>query len=123
MSSSSGPRKAGGTTSELEDPAYATAKFFGALTQVHGYLQMPVDQAAQAVQHSADGSAYAQYDLMATLTDQRVHRSVAPRGLVLARPRAAAGGEPGRRRPGAGRSLRAQWGRTADYRDHLGPFG
>ena len=60
------PSEGWGTTSELEDPAYATAKFFGALTQVHGYLQMPVDQAAQAVQHSADGSAYAQYDPMAT---------------------------------------------------------
>ena len=59
------PSEGWGTTSELEDPAYATARFFGALTQVHGYLQLPVDQAAQAVQHSADGSAYAQYDLMA----------------------------------------------------------
>jgi hypothetical protein len=60
------PSEGWGTASQLEDPVYATAKFFGALTQVRGYLQMPVDEAAQAVQHSADGSAYAQYDLMAS---------------------------------------------------------
>jgi hypothetical protein len=60
------PSEGWGTTSQLEDPVYATYKFFGALTHVRGYLEIPVDQAAQAVQHSADGSAYSQYDLMAT---------------------------------------------------------
>jgi len=59
------PSEGWGTASQLEDPVYATAKFFGALTRVRGYLQMPVDRAAQAVQRSADGSAYSQYDLMA----------------------------------------------------------
>jgi hypothetical protein len=60
------PSEGWGTASQLEDPVYATTKFFGALNQIPGYLQMPVDEAAQAVQHSADGSAYAQYDRMAT---------------------------------------------------------
>jgi hypothetical protein len=60
------PSEGWGTTAQLENPVYATTKFFGALVQVHGYLNMPVDQAAQAVQHSADGSAYSQYDLMAS---------------------------------------------------------
>lgn len=59
------PSEGWGTARQLENPVYATTRFFGALTHVRGYLQMPVDQAAQAVQHSADGSAYAQYDLMA----------------------------------------------------------
>ncbi len=72
------PSEGWGTASELEDPAYATSKFFGALIRVPGWLDLPVDQAAQAVQHSADGSAYTQYDLMAaTLTSaytgQRAH--------------------------------------------------
>ena len=63
------PSEGWGTASELEDPVYATGKFFGALIRVPGWLDLPVDQAAQAVQHSADGSAYSQYDLMAaTLT-------------------------------------------------------
>ena len=72
------PSEGWGTASELEDPVYATGKFFGALIRVPGWLDLPVDQAAQAVQHSADGSAYSQYDLMAaTLTSaytgQRAH--------------------------------------------------
>jgi hypothetical protein len=60
------PSEGWGTTSELEDPIYATSKFFAALTRVPGYLQMPIDEAAQAVQRSADGSAYSQYDLTAS---------------------------------------------------------
>ena len=60
------PSEGWGTASELQDPVYATAKFFGALTKIPGWAQLPVDQAAQDVQHSADGSAYSQYDLMAT---------------------------------------------------------
>jgi hypothetical protein len=60
------PSQGWGTTAQLENPVYATTRFFGALVQVHGYLNMPVDQAAQAVQRSADGSAYSQYDLMAS---------------------------------------------------------
>ncbi|MBV9793470.1 MAG: hypothetical protein JO016_05965 [Actinobacteria bacterium] len=59
------PSEGWGTASQLKDPVYATAAFFGALTKVHGWQELPVDQAAQDVQHSADGSAYSQYDLMA----------------------------------------------------------
>ena len=60
------PSEGWGTTSELEDPVYATTKFFAALTQVPAYLSMPVYQAAQDVQHSADGSAYAQWERTAS---------------------------------------------------------
>jgi len=72
------PSEGWGTASELEDPVYATGKFFGALIRVPGWLDLPVDQAAQAVQHSADGSAYSQYDRMAAAltsayTGQRAH--------------------------------------------------
>jgi hypothetical protein len=72
------PSEGWGTASQLKDPVYATAAFFGALTKVHGWQQLPVDQAAQDVQHSADGSAYSQYDLMArsmaiAFTGQEAH--------------------------------------------------
>ena len=72
------PSEGWGTASELEDPVYATSKFFGALIRVPGWLDLPIDRAAQAVQHSADGSAYSQYDLMATTltsayTGQQAH--------------------------------------------------
>jgi len=61
------PSQGWGTTAELEDPIYAATRFFGALVQVPGYTGLPVDQAAQDVQHSADGSAYEQYAEVATL--------------------------------------------------------
>jgi len=60
------PSEGWGPTKKLEDPVYATTKFFRVLANVHGYLKLPVYQAAQAVQHSADGSAYIQYEQMAT---------------------------------------------------------
>lgn len=55
------PSQGWGTTAQLEDPAYAAAAFFGALVQVPDWAGLPVDQAAQDVQRSADGSAYEQY--------------------------------------------------------------
>ena len=61
------PSQGWGTTAELEDPVYATTKFFAALVRLPGYTKMPVDQAAQDVQHSADGYAYEQWVEVATL--------------------------------------------------------
>jgi len=59
------PSQGWGPTRKLENPIYATTKFFGALKDIRGYQKMPVYQAAQAVQRSADGSAYIQYERMA----------------------------------------------------------
>jgi hypothetical protein len=72
------PSQGWGPRAKLENPVYATTKFFRALRAIHGYQTMPVYQAAQAVQHSADGSAYIQYERMATemasaFTGQRGH--------------------------------------------------
>jgi len=58
------PSQGWGRRSQLEDPVYATSVFFGALAKVPGYQQMPVYKAAQAVQRSADGTAYQQYQLL-----------------------------------------------------------
>ncbi len=60
------PSEGWGPAADLEDPVYATTKFFAALTRIHGYATMPVSQAAQDVQHSADGSAYVQWEGTAT---------------------------------------------------------
>jgi hypothetical protein len=63
------PSEGWGSATELQDPVYATTKFYAALTKVHGYATMPVDRAAQDVQHSADGSAYQQWtDIAGQLT-------------------------------------------------------
>ena len=59
------PSEGWGTPHQLADPVYATGKFFGALVKVPGYLRIPVYQAAQDVQHSADGSAYRNYQRLA----------------------------------------------------------
>jgi hypothetical protein len=61
------PSQGWGTTAEIEDPVYATTRFFAALVKVPGYTRMPVDQAAQDVQHSADGDAYEQWASAASL--------------------------------------------------------
>jgi hypothetical protein len=55
------PSEGWGPATRLEDPVYATTKFFAALTRVRAYATMPVWKAAQDVQHSADGSAYGQW--------------------------------------------------------------
>jgi hypothetical protein len=59
------PSEGWGPRRDLENPVYATSKFFGALVKVPGYQRLPIYQAAQDVQHSADGFAYAQYGPMA----------------------------------------------------------
>lgn len=55
------PSQGWGTRQELLDPVYASSRFFAALADVSGYRHLAVYQAAQAVQHSADGYAYSQY--------------------------------------------------------------
>ena len=60
------PSEGWGPASKLIDPVYASTRFFRALAQVPGYQRMPVYKAAQAVQHSADGYAYKQYQGLAS---------------------------------------------------------
>lgn len=55
------PSQGWGSPQEIMNPVYATSRFFAALVAVPGYLRMPIYQAAQAVQRSADGYAYGQY--------------------------------------------------------------
>jgi hypothetical protein len=59
------PSEGWGPARQLEDPVYASTKFFQALMRVPGYRRLPVYKAAQAVQRSADGGAYIQYQQMA----------------------------------------------------------
>jgi len=59
------PSEGWGKRSELTNPVFATSRFFAALAKVPGYQRMPVYLAAQAVQHSADGLSYEQYQPLA----------------------------------------------------------
>jgi hypothetical protein len=56
------PSQGWGTPEHLKDPVYATGRFFGALVKVKDYTLLPVHEAAQKVQRSADGSAYAEHE-------------------------------------------------------------
>ncbi|MEU9834399.1 hypothetical protein AB0D67_22965 [Streptosporangium sp. NPDC048047] len=56
------PSQGWGKPEQLVDPVYATGKFFSALVKVKNYRRLPLHEAAQRVQRSADGSAYAQHE-------------------------------------------------------------
>lgn len=62
------PSQGWGTAEQILDPEYATNKFYDALVEVEGYADMDVAVAAQEVQRSADGSAYAQHEAQARVT-------------------------------------------------------
>jgi hypothetical protein len=55
------PSQGWGSATKIHDPVYATNRFFDALLKVKHYQKLPVEEAAQKVQHSADGSAYAMH--------------------------------------------------------------
>jgi len=56
------PSQGWGTPAQLMDPAYAANAFYSHLEKLPTWRTMPVAEAAQLVQHSADGSAYAQWE-------------------------------------------------------------
>jgi hypothetical protein len=56
------PSQGWGKPAQLVDPIYASGKFFSALVKVKNYQRRPLHEAAQEVQRSADGSAYAQHE-------------------------------------------------------------
>jgi hypothetical protein len=69
-----------GTKKQIMDPVYATNRFFAALAKVKGYRKMPIAEAAQAVQRSAAGYAYAPHEtearILAAAFTGRVPRAV-----------------------------------------------
>ncbi|HZB32395.1 MAG TPA: hypothetical protein VE465_19715 [Streptosporangiaceae bacterium] len=59
------PSQGWGAKERLMDPVYASRRFFAALAKVKDYRRRSVADAAQRVQRSADGSAYARHVTMA----------------------------------------------------------
>jgi len=60
------PSQGWGSVGQLMDPGYAATTFLRSLVQVPGWQRQPLWQAAQAVQRSADGAAYAQWAALGT---------------------------------------------------------
>lgn len=62
------PSQGWGTAEQILDPEYSTNTFYDALVEVDGYESMEIADAAQAVQRSAAGYAYAQHEGQARAT-------------------------------------------------------
>jgi hypothetical protein len=56
------PSQGWGAVEQLRDPVYASGRFFDSLKKVKDYLDRDLHDAAQSVQRSADGTAYAQHE-------------------------------------------------------------
>ncbi len=56
------PSQGWGTAAEVSDPVYASTAFYAALVKLPGWKTATVADAAQAVQRSADGAAYASWE-------------------------------------------------------------
>ena len=59
------PSQGWGTAAQVRDPRYAAGKFYEALLQVPNWEDLPLWQAAQAVQRSAYPTAYAKHEPVA----------------------------------------------------------
>ena len=56
------PSQGWGTIEQVQDPVYATGTFYDHLVKVPGYRDLPITEAAQAVQRSGFPEAYAQHE-------------------------------------------------------------
>lgn len=59
------PSQDWGSVEQIMDPVYSTNAFFNGLEKVPGYVDMPLNDAAQIVQRSAYPHAYAQHEATA----------------------------------------------------------
>ena len=59
------PSQGWGTVEQVQDPVYATGRFYDDLVKVDGYEDLPITEAAQAVQRSGFPEAYAQHETRA----------------------------------------------------------
>ena len=56
------PSQGWGTVEQVQDPVYATGTFYDHLVKVPNYRDLPITEAAQAVQRSGFPEAYAQHE-------------------------------------------------------------
>lgn len=69
------PSQGWGTAEQIRDPTYASEQFYKHLLKVHGWQQMTVTQAAQAVQQSGLPDAYAQWEHLATALQEAIAKT------------------------------------------------
>jgi hypothetical protein len=61
------PSQGWGTPEQIQNPVYASTKFYAALEKVPHWAELPVAEVAQEVQHSGFPQAYAQWEEQATV--------------------------------------------------------
>ena len=88
------PSQGWGTAEQILDPEYSTNKFYDALEKIKGYASMDIAQAAQKVQRSAAGEAYAQHEAQARVTASTLSGQTHG-GMVCALKDPATPGDPG----------------------------
>ncbi|MBC2878074.1 MULTISPECIES: C40 family peptidase [Streptomyces] len=74
------PSQGWGTPQQIRDPVYASTRFYKALLEVHGWQQMTVTQAAQAVQASGLPDAYAQWEPLSRALQQTIVKTLPDSG-------------------------------------------
>ncbi|WP_055590515.1 C40 family peptidase [Peterkaempfera griseoplana] len=72
------PSQGWGTAEQIQDPVYASNRFYAHLLRVPGWQQLTIAQAAQVVQHSANPDAYARWEPLATALQQALDSLLAP---------------------------------------------
>ncbi|HEX6970442.1 MAG TPA: M23 family metallopeptidase [Micromonosporaceae bacterium] len=87
------PSQGWGTPEQLQDPEYAAGKFYERLLKVSGWREMPLTEAAQAVQRSAYPDAYAKHEPDATMIVNRLTDGAARSVGDATDPRCATPGE------------------------------
>ena len=92
------PSQGWGTTSEIENPVYATTRFFAALVDVRDYTRMPVADRGAGRAAQRGRSCLRPVDGRGGAAGRLLHRQLTARGVLLVP--GAARGESGRR--GAG---------------------
>lgn len=103
------PSQDWGTAEQLQDPAYATKVFFAALVKIPGYQELPLHEAAQRVQRSAYGPAYADHEPKATVVSTALTGRTGNNGFTcLLRPKGKDTAVPEVRS-----AVRHDWGRRA----------
>jgi len=78
------PSQGWGTPAQLQDPIYASSKFYAKLVTIPGWRTMPLAEAAQAVQNSRDGRLYADDEADARTVVQRLTGMASTQGCDVA---------------------------------------
>ena len=87
------PSQGWGSPEQLQDPEYAARKFYEKLITVSGWQEMPLTEAAQAVQRSAYPDAYAKHEPDATMIVNWLTNGAARSAADSDKPRCAEPGE------------------------------